>query len=132
MLNRRSFLANASGLAATLAFRDGLFAQLEKAPSSLPDRKLYENNEDAYWSELRKQFLIPEDEVYLNSGTVGSSPAPVLRAVFDGYNETEKMAQQDPEDYPIWGYAAWNEFRDPLAEFVGCNRDEIAPAAQRD
>jgi selenocysteine lyase/cysteine desulfurase len=126
MLNRRSFLANASGLAATLAFRDSLLAQLEKAPSSLPDRKLYENNEDAYWSELRKQFLIPEDEVYLNNGTVGSSPAPVLRAVFDGYNETEKMAQQDPEDYPIWGYAAWNEFRDPLAAFVGCKRDEIA------
>src|SRR6266581_855829 len=126
MLNRRSFLANASGLAATLAFHDGLFAQLEKAPSSLPDRKLYENNEDAYWSELRKQFLIPEDEVYLNNGTVGSSPAPILRAVFDGYNETEKMAQQDPEDYPIWGYAAWNEFRDPLAAFVGCKRDEMA------
>jgi len=126
MLNRRSFLANTSGLAATFAFRDGLFAQLEKAPSSLPDRKLYENNEDAYWSELRKQFLIPEDEVYLNNGTVGSSPAPVLRAVFDGYNETEKMAQRDPEDYPIWGYAAWNEFRDPLAAFVGCKRDELA------
>src|SRR5256885_778610 len=126
MLNRRSFLANASGLAATLAFRDGLFAQLEKAPSSLPDQKLYEKNEDVYWSELRKQFLIPEDEVYLNNGTVGSSPAPVLRAIFDGYNETEKMAQQDPEDYPIWGYAAWNEFRDPLAQFLGCERDELA------
>jgi len=36
------------------------------------------------------------------------------------------MDQQDPEDYPIWGYAAWNEFRDPLAAFVGCKRDEIA------
>src|SRR6266576_3428489 len=126
MLNRRSFLASASGLAATLAFRDGLFAQLEKAPSSLPDQKLYEKNEDVYWSELRKQFLIPADEVYLNNGTVGSSPMPVLRAVFDGYNDTEKMAQSDPEDYPIWGYGAWNEFRDPLAEFVGCRRDELA------
>jgi len=126
MLNRRSFLANASGLAAILAFRHGLFAQLETAPSSLPDQKLYEKNEDVYWSELRKQFLIPEDEVYLNNGTVGSSPAPVLRAIFDGYNETEKMAQRDPEDYPIWGYDAWNEFRDPLAAFVGCKRDELA------
>src|SRR6184192_4567565 len=126
MLNRRSFLANASGLAATLAFRDGLFAQLEKAPSSLPDQKLYEKNEDAYWSELRKQFLIPADEVYLNNGTVGSSPAPVLRAIFDAYNSTEKLDQQDPEDYPNWGYASWNEFRDPLASFVGCTRDEIA------
>src|SRR5438309_7891966 len=126
MLNRRSFLAHASGLAATLAFRDGLYAQLEKAPSSLPDQKLYEKNEDVYWSELRNQFVIPATEVYLNNVTVGSSPAPVLRAIFDGYNETEKMAQTDPEDYPIWGYAAWNEFRDPLAAFVGCKRDEIA------
>jgi isopenicillin-N epimerase len=36
------------------------------------------------------------------------------------------LDQQEPEDYPIWGYAAWNEFRDPLAAFVGCSRDEIA------
>jgi selenocysteine lyase/cysteine desulfurase len=79
-----------------------------------------------YWTELRKQFLIPTENIYLNNGTVGSSPAPVLRAIFEGYNETEKMAQNDPEDYPIWGYGAWNEFRDPLAAFVGCNRDELA------
>jgi hypothetical protein len=76
-------------------------------------------------AEIRRQFLIPEDEIYLNNGTVGSSPAPVLRAIFDGYTTTEKM-DQDPEDYPIWGYASRNEFRDPLAAFVGCNRDEIA------
>ena len=75
---------------------------------------------------MRKQFLIPEDEIYLNNGTVGSSPAPVLRAVFDGYTSTEKLDETDPEDYPIWGYGPWNEFRDPLAAFVGCTRDEIA------
>jgi isopenicillin-N epimerase len=126
VLDRRRFFATSTGLAATLALRSNLFAQLNKAPSSLPDPSLYQKNEDAYWAELRKLFLIPEDEIYLNNGTVGSSPAPVLRAIFDGYNQTEKMDQQDPEDYPIWGYAAWNEFRDPLAAFVGCNRDEIA------
>ncbi|HTE90960.1 MAG TPA: aminotransferase class V-fold PLP-dependent enzyme [Terriglobales bacterium] len=126
MLDRRHFLSSATGLAASLALGNNLFAQLEKAPSSLPEPDLYQKNEEAYWSELRKQFLIPADEIYLNNGTVGSSPAPVLRAIFDGYNQTEKLDQQDPEDYPIWGYAAWNEFRDPLAEFVGCKRDEIA------
>jgi selenocysteine lyase/cysteine desulfurase len=126
MLDRRNFLsATATGLAASLTVPGGLLAQLEKTPP-LPDRSLLDTNEDKFWAEMRRQFLIPKDEIYLNNGTVGSSPAPVLRAVFDGYNSTEKMDQQDPEDYPIWGYAAWNEFRDPLAEFVGCTRDEIA------
>lgn len=129
MINRRGFLssfAGAAGAAGVLGFSPRWRALLEQEPPKLPDSALYSSNEEAYWSELRKQFLIPTDEVYLNNGTVGSSPMPVLRAVFDGYNETEKMAQSDPEDYPIWGYGAWNEFRDPLAEFVGCTRDELA------
>jgi len=127
LLDRRRFLTTTTtGLAATLTFRPTLLAQLERAPSSLPDSALYSTNQDLYWAQMRKQFLIPEDEIYLNNGTVGSSPAPVLQAVFDGYNTTERMDQADPEDYPIWGYGAWNEFRDPLAEFVGCTRDQIA------
>src|SRR5216684_3630047 len=126
MLDRRRFLRTATtGLAASLAFRGKLFAQLDRIPP-FPDHSLLDKNEDAYWAEMRKQFLIPADEIYLNNGTVGSSPAPVLRAVFDGYAATERMDAQDPEDYPIWGYAAWNEFRDPLAAFVGCHRNEIA------
>jgi isopenicillin-N epimerase len=138
MMNRRGFLssfAGAAGAASALGFSPKWEALLAEAtlnpgaaqePPKLPDRALYDSNEEAYWTEMRKQFLIPADEVYLNNGTVGSCPMPVLRAVFDGYNDTEKMAQSDPEDYPIWGYGSWNEFRDPLAEFVGCTRDEIA------
>jgi len=129
MIDRRSFLSSFAGLAGAagaLGLPPKWNALLEQEPPKLPDSALYGSNEEAYWTEWRKQFLIPADEVYLNNGTVGSSPMPVLRAVFDGYNDTEKMAQNDPEDYPIWGYAAWNQFRDPLAAFVGCKRDEIA------
>lgn len=126
MFDRRNFLTSLAGLAGAITLPQRLLAELAQAPGKLPDASLYDANEEAYWAELRKQFLIPEDEVYLNNGTVGSSPAPVLRAIFDGYDETEKLAQSDPEDYPIWGYAAWNEFRDPLAAFLGCTRDEIA------
>ncbi len=128
-MERRGFLSSFAGLAtATAATRlSPLWREvLEQTSAPLPDRSLYDSNEEAYWAALRKQFVIPEDEIYLNNGTVGSSPAPVLRAIFDAYNDSEKMAQSDPEDYPIWGYAAWNEFRDPLAAFVGCTRDELA------
>jgi isopenicillin-N epimerase len=129
MMDRRGFLssfAGIAGVAGSLGLSPKWHEVLEQEPPKLPDNSLYSSDEEAYWTELRKQFLIPADEVYLNNGTVGSSPTPVLRAVFDGYYDTERMAQSDPEDYPIWGYGAWNEFRDPLAEFVGCKRDELA------
>jgi selenocysteine lyase/cysteine desulfurase len=125
-MDRRRFVSSALGMAGAFAVAPSLFAQLEAAPPSLPEHGLLDTDEDAYWAEMRKQFLIPSDMIYLNNGTVGSSPAPVLRAIFQGYEEAEKLSQKDPEDYPIWGYAAWNEFRDPLAAFVGCKRDEIA------
>jgi len=129
MVDRRGFLSSFAGLAGTagaLSLARDWPALFEQEAPKLPDSALYSSDEEAYWGQLRKQFLIPADEVYLNNGTVGSSPMPVLKAIFDGYNETEKMAQKDPEDYPIWGYASWNEFRDPVAAFVGCKRDEFA------
>src|SRR5579864_6822756 len=113
-------------LGAPKSFGNSLLERVQSAPRELPPSSLFQSDPDSYWAEMRKQFLIPEDEVYLNAGTVGSSPAPVLKAVFDGYNETEKMAQDDPEDYPIWGYGPWNEFREPLAAFVGCATEQIA------
>jgi isopenicillin-N epimerase len=128
MFDRRGFLSSVGAAAAGFALSTPRAFQemTHQAPPPLPDSSIYEKDEEAYWAALRKQFLIPEDEVYLNNGTVGSSPLPVLHAILQCYHDSERMAQHDPEDYPIWGYAAWNDFRDPLAKFVGCNRDEIA------
>src|SRR5215468_7794576 len=125
MVDRRNFLSSLAA-AGVLPLTANWPAVAEQDAAKLPDDALYKANEDSYWAELRKQYVIPDDEVYLNNGTVGSSPRPVLRAIFEAYNDSEKMAQADPEDYPIWGYASWNEFRDPLAAFVGATRDEIA------
>ncbi len=125
MLDRRAFLFATATVGATLATARLWAEQCPVAPE-LPRPELYQNDEEGYWRELRKQFLIPADEIYLNNGTVGSSPMPVIQAVMDGYRATETMAQDDPEDYPIWGYGPFNEFRDPLAAFVGAKRDEIA------
>jgi isopenicillin-N epimerase len=130
MVNRRAFLQNATaamGAAGLGALPSALRAQCTLEAPPLPDASLYTRDEEKYWREIRKQFILPEDTVYLNVGTVGCSPAPVLQAVFDSYIHIEKMADvSDPERYPIWGYESWNEFRDPLAKFVGVARDELA------
>jgi isopenicillin-N epimerase len=128
MIDRRGFLSSFAGAAALggANFPEACKDILGNAPDKLPEHSLYESNEEVYWTEIRKQFLIPEGEVYLNNGTVGSSPVPVLNAIFEGYRDSERLAQSNPEDYPIWGYASWNEFRDPLAKFIGCTRDELA------
>src|SRR6201998_3902266 len=127
MVDRREFLSSLSAVAAGIGLPhlNSLQEMTHQAPP-LPDSSLYDKDEEAYWSGLRQQFLIPDNEVYLNNVTVGSSPLPVLHAIMECYHDAERLAQHDAEDYPIWGYAAWNDFRDPLAKFVGCARDEIA------
>jgi isopenicillin-N epimerase len=135
MLNRRNFLSSLAGFTALTSFaasgseRTLLPASaclLEGTVPPLPSLSLYDQNEDAFWAALRNQYLIPKDEVYLNNGTVGSSPYPVLKAVFEAFLETEQMAQADPENYPIWGYEPYVSYRDSLARFIGATRDQVA------
>jgi len=136
MLDRRNFLGSLAGLAAVSSIGARGFAAILRDPAgacladgpvpALPRRDLYDRDQDAFWAALRQQFLIPKDEVYLNNGTVGSSPYPVLKGVIDSFLDTEQMAQADPEQYPIWGYEPYVAYREALAQFVGATRDQIA------
>ncbi len=123
MLNRRNFLSAAAGVAGAITLPTLLPETLEAAPQQMPSSSL---PDDRYWAEIRKLFLIPADEIYLNNGTCGSSPTPVLRAVVDSYHKLEQMDDPDPEQYPLFGYGPFDEFRTPLAKFVGATKDEIA------
>lgn len=125
MLDRRSFLSTAAVAGGLASLSEPLFAQGLK-PVALPSADLYGKNEDAYWAALRKQFLIPADVIDLNVGTVGSSPRPVLKAIFDGFETSEQMTQPKSEDYPIWGYGSWEEFRKPFADFMGAKVEQVA------
>ena len=74
MHGRRKFLSSFVGMAGAtgaLGFARDWPALLEQEPPKLPDKALYDSNEEAYWTEVRKQFLIHADEVYLYNGSVG-------------------------------------------------------------
>jgi len=78
MFDRRGFLSSmmaVAGAAPAFAWSSPGEDPLAGIPAKLPDKSLYDANEEAYWAELRRQFLIPEDEVYLNNGTVWLFPS---------------------------------------------------------
>ncbi len=129
-MDRRSFLQSALALAGAAGISSPHFPafaeELHVATPPMPDNSLFDSNEDEYWKQIRRQFIIPGDEIFLNNGTIGSCPLPVLKAVFETYYKTEALDPVDPEDWPIWGYFPSNEVRDPLAQFLGITRDELA------
>src|SRR5947209_4035922 len=89
LVDRRNFLIAAAGIA-VLSHPRQLAAAADLPSLPMPSDDLFARHEERYWSEIRKQFIIPEGEIYLNNGTVGSCPLPVLRAAIDGYLEGEK------------------------------------------
>jgi len=84
-----------------------------------------------FWQELRRnQFLIPADEAFFNTGTLGSSPKVVRDAVIDHMNHVDR-------DIAHWDYKAGNEqyftgyapeewVRAKLAKLINAETDEIA------
>lgn len=122
MMNRRDFLAAA---AAVVALPRDVFAQMDSAPA-FPSSALLASDAQKFWKRIRLQFPISEDVVYLNNGTCGSSPYPVLKAVFDAFLQQERMEDIEAEKYPLFGYGTFDEYRVPLANFIGCSKDEVA------
>lgn len=93
---------------------------------ALPGEELFARDPEAYWAALRKQFVLQPGFLYLNNGTVGTMPLPVLRAWVEAILKVEQMEDPDTELYPLWGYGPWDDYRRPVAEFIGCALHELA------
>ncbi len=100
MLDRRQFLLSGLALGRVALSESDWVSRIAAEPIVPSSSSFLPQDEEGYWAQVRRQFLIPSDVVYLNNGTMGSSPRPVLRAVFDAYEEIEKLSPEDPEDYP--------------------------------
>lgn len=70
--------------------------------------------DEAFWSFVRDQFLIPRDRIYLNNGTLGPSPAVVVDAVSE---HTRRVASTYPPGVD------WNDLKDSVAGLLGGDPD---------
>ena len=76
-------------------------------------RDLHEGGEpddELFWSVIRGQFLIPDERIYLNNGTLGPSPRVVVDAVTE---HTRRVAQTYPPG------VAWNDLKRSLSGLLG-------------
>lgn len=101
-LDRRRFFTVLGG--ATLAWPRTVEALArELASGGGPD-------DEAFWAQVRAQFSIPEDRIYLNNGTLGPSPRVVVDAVIE---HTRRVASTYPSGVD------WDELKSSMARLVG-------------
>lgn len=126
--SRRSFLRRlgASAAAALAMPARGFAVPVESSIPTVPDGELTVD----FWSDLRKQFLIPPDEAFFNTGTLGSSPRVVLDAVVQHMTHVDRDIahwdyKPDHENY-FTGYYAELPIRTKIARVLNAAPEEIA------
>lgn len=101
-MDRRSFLTFAGGT--TLAWPRVIRAlERELESGGAPD-------DEAFWEQVRGQFLIAPDRVYLNNGTLGPSPRVVVDAVAE---HTRRVAATYPPG------VRWDDVKAAVAAYLG-------------
>ena len=111
--DRRNFIRSATMLAAlTLNEIDALAAAHEVSS----DGQSIADDDEAYWKTVRQLFPLSRKWTYLNNGTFGPSPYPVIDAMRQG----QMMADRDAN------YGSYDGTPPKLAKFVGADADEIA------
>ncbi|MGN6754301.1 MAG: aminotransferase class V-fold PLP-dependent enzyme [Intrasporangium sp.] len=111
-------LMGAGTIAASAAGLD-LFAGAgaTAAPAS-PSTPLPAAGDAHFWRQVRKQFVLDKKVLFMNVGTVGSPPQPVL----DALAETNVRVAEKAES----GYSSFDDTRALAASGLGCDLDEMA------
>ncbi len=90
----------------------------------MPAAALAAENPEAYWRRVREeQFHLPGWRAFLNNGSLGIAPRPVVAAV---QKYLERSAALDMDEYPRWGYERMDAHRETLARHVGCKAADLS------
>jgi selenocysteine lyase/cysteine desulfurase len=110
--DRRNFLRSASVLAAlTISEMDAFASRL-----SVKNDGNIDSEDETYWHNVRQLFPLSKDWTYLNNGTFGPSPYPVIEAVHNGMMDADRDGN----------YGSYDTTPGRIAKFVGADHDEIA------
>jgi selenocysteine lyase/cysteine desulfurase len=124
-MDRRDAFRSMFALSGAWAAARGLEARPLPSRPAPPEPE----DDDAYWNRLRWQFLIPRDQAYFNTGTLGASPRPVVETVRSHLLFVEEsLAEWDfHPDKPerLAGYRPEKILRERIADFIGCDADEV-------
>ena len=74
------------------------------------------DDDETYWSNVRQLFPLSKDMIYLNNGTFGPSPYPVIDVARSSMMDADQMGN----------YGSYDKIPPKIAKFVGANDDEIA------
>lgn len=120
--SRRSFLATlaTAPVAAHLAAREA--AATQALPANASDADVF--------AAARKQFLMPVDVTYCNTGTLGAIPRPVVDAMNQGVEKLERELPDWPyfqaDGEPLTGYQQLVSARATIGKLINASADDVA------
>ena len=127
MTSRRLFLKKGiiGGLAAPLLTQD---SPAIPSISNLQEKNI---NDAKYWQAVRKHFVLREDQVYFNNGTMGPTPGYVINKISEHllhYNvhaaETDYKDGTGPE--LLTGYFSYDSIRQKIGLIINADYQSIA------
>jgi len=126
MFTRRNFLKSATISVIGMSLSDHVLAH--ESISNLPG--FPSENDPNYWEMIRKMFPMPEDEAYLNTGTLGAQPNFVLESVINHMRQhAVNIARCDWKDGGInllSGYFPYTGLREKVGKLINAGYKEVA------
>jgi len=122
-MDRRHFVAYLAGTTAMSTsslsrLNSDIYRSIERLNQSVQQG----SPDGAYWDALRKHFIMQEDLIMMNNGTLGPMPEPVFNTVVQYF----KVQATNPYDCYNFLPSKKAEVRARLASFINADPDEVA------
>jgi len=122
-MDRRNFVAYLAGTTALSATSlSQLNAAVYRSISELNQAYQDDSPDGAYWEAIRKHFIMQENLIMMNNGTVGPMPEPVFNTLVRYF----KVQATNPYDCYNFLPSKKAEIRARLANFINADPDEVA------